>query len=33
VRGEVSADALLKASKIDPALRELMNDTKAFLRK
>jgi hypothetical protein len=32
VRGEVSADAVLEASRIDPALRELMNDTKAFLR-
>lgn len=32
VRGEVSADALVEASKIDPALRELMNDTRAFLR-
>jgi hypothetical protein len=32
VRGEVSADALVEASEIDPALRELMNDTKAFLR-
>lgn len=32
VRGEVSADALVEASKIDPALREMMNDTRAFLR-
>ena len=32
VRGEVSANSLLEASKIDPSLRELMNDTKAFLR-
>jgi hypothetical protein len=32
VRGEVGPDALLEASKIDPAVRELMNDTKAFLR-
>jgi len=32
VRGEVNTEALLEASKIDPALRELMNDTKAFLR-
>ncbi len=32
VRGEVGADALVEASKIDPAVRELLNDTKAFLR-
>ncbi len=32
VRGEVGADALVEASKIDPALRELMNDSRAFLR-
>ena len=32
VKGEVSADTVLEASKTDPALRELMNDTKAFLR-
>ncbi len=32
VAGDVGADALLKASKVDPALRELIHDTKAFLR-
>ncbi|TXS88993.1 delta-aminolevulinic acid dehydratase [Parahaliea maris] len=32
VRGEVEADALLKASKEDPALRELKLNTKAFMR-
>lgn len=32
VAGEVEAEALLKASKADPALRELMLDTKQFLR-
>jgi hypothetical protein len=32
VRGEASADALLKASEEDPALKELMLDTKSFLR-
>ena len=32
VAGDVGADALLKASKVDPALRELMYNTKAFLR-
>ncbi len=32
VAGEVGADALVEASKIDPALRELMLDTRAFLR-
>lgn len=32
VAGEVQASALLAASREDPALRELMLDTKAFLR-
>ena len=32
VAGEIGADALVEASKIDPELRELMLDTKAFLR-
>jgi hypothetical protein len=32
VAGKVAADALLKASREDPALRELMLDTRAFLR-
>ncbi len=32
VNGEIAADALLQASREDPALRELMLDTKAFLR-
>ncbi len=32
VAGEVSVGALAEASKDDPALRELMLDTKAFLR-
>ena len=32
VAGEVDASALLEASREDPALRELMLDTKAFLR-
>ena len=32
VAGEVKVDALAEASKDDPALRELMLDTKAFLR-
>lgn len=32
VSGEVNADALLQASREDPALRELMLDTRAFLR-
>ena len=32
VAGEVEASALLAASQEDPALRELMLDTKAFLR-
>ncbi len=32
VAGEVDADALHKASTEDPALRELMLDTRAFLR-
>ena len=32
VKGEVNADALLQASREDPALRELMLDTRAFLR-
>ncbi len=32
VNGEVDADALLQASREDPALRELMLDTRAFLR-
>ena len=32
VRGEASRDALLEASREDPALRELMLDTKSFLR-
>ncbi|MBE9537494.1 MAG: delta-aminolevulinic acid dehydratase [Proteobacteria bacterium] len=32
VAGDATVDALVKASKVDPALRELMQDTKAFLR-
>lgn len=32
VNGAVDADALLRASREDPALRELMLDTRAFLR-
>ena len=32
VAGEVGADALLEASKAAPALRELMLDTRQFLR-
>ncbi|MEP1472063.1 MAG: delta-aminolevulinic acid dehydratase [Halieaceae bacterium] len=32
VKGEVDRDALLEASKEDPALRDLMLDTRAFLR-
>ena len=32
VAGEVGVEALIEASKEDPALRELMLDTKAFLR-
>lgn len=32
VNGEVSRDALIEASKQDPALRDLMLDTRAFLR-
>ena len=32
VSGAVDADALLRASREDPALRELMLDTRAFLR-
>lgn len=32
VAGKLSADALLQASKEDPALRELMLDTRSFLR-
>ena len=32
VNGEVSADALLQASREDPELRDLMLDTRAFLR-
>jgi len=32
VAGDVGVDALIEASKVDPALRELMQDTKAFLR-
>jgi len=32
IRGEVSSEALLEASREDPALRELMLDTKEFLR-
>ncbi len=32
VAGEISADALLEASREDPALRELMLDTRSFLR-
>ena len=32
VNGVVDADALLQASREDPALRELMLDTRAFLR-
>ena len=32
VNGEVPANALLEASREDPALRELMLDTRAFLR-
>ena len=31
VAGEVDADALLQASREDPAVRELMLDTRAFL--
>ncbi|MFT4613937.1 MAG: hypothetical protein ACI9NT_001079 [Bacteroidia bacterium] len=33
VNGELDANALLKASREDPALRELILDTRAFLRK
>jgi hypothetical protein len=32
VEGEIGVEALVEASKEDPALRELMLDTKAFLR-
>jgi hypothetical protein len=32
VAGDVGVEALVEASKVDPALRELMQDTKAFLR-
>ena len=32
IDGQVDAEALLQASREDPALRELMLDTKAFLR-
>ena len=32
VNGEVGSDALLEASREDPALRDLMLDTRAFLR-
>lgn len=32
IRGDVSSEALLEASREDPALRELMLDTKEFLR-
>ena len=32
VRGKLNREALLQASKEDPALRELMLDTRAFLR-
>ena len=32
VAGKIDADALLQASREDPALRELMLDTRAFLR-
>jgi hypothetical protein len=32
LRGEASSEALLKASREDPALTDLMLDTKAFLR-
>ena len=32
VAGEIDAEALLQASREDPALRELMLDTRAFLR-
>jgi hypothetical protein len=32
VAGKINADTLLQASKEDPALRELMLDTRAFLR-
>lgn len=32
VNGEVSAQALLQASKVDPAVRDLMLDTREFLR-
>ena len=32
VAGRVTADALLQASREDPAARELMLDTRAFLR-
>jgi len=33
VRGEIDRNALLEASQEDPAVRQLMLDTKAFLRK
>ena len=32
IEGSVSQEALLEASREDPALRELMLDTRAFLR-
>jgi hypothetical protein len=32
IRGEVGSEALLEASREDPALRELMLDTREFLR-
>jgi hypothetical protein len=32
VRGRLSREALLQASKEDPALRQLKLDTRAFLR-
>ncbi|MCB1675462.1 MAG: delta-aminolevulinic acid dehydratase [Halioglobus sp.] len=32
VRGEVDAEALLHASRLDPAVRQMMLDTRAFVR-
>ncbi len=32
IAGDIGSDALVEASKVDPALRELMQDTRAFLR-
>lgn len=32
INGDIEADALLEASREDPALRELMLDTRAFMR-